>query len=163
MLNRSTNNHTHYVGDLERNYTNIGTSAIPDGTIVWSDAVNSQYASLTSNMWATTTSLVSNIDSLQDWIPEVLSIFNNDFAKKTRKLDNDSFMVLLESLREDDREEYLGALGNVITHPDFRKLSDDMLTEMIKDLDELADRGINVEEHYNLDGYDSYKVLKKLR
>jgi len=120
----------------------------------------------TTATWPTQSDLISSYDwsnNISKWVPEVLSIFNNDFARKTRKLDDVAFMVLLESLKEDDREEYLGALGNVITHPDFRKLSDKVLTELINDLEELVNRGINVEEHYNLDNYESYKVLKKLR
>ena len=67
-------------------------------------------------------------------------------------------------MKEDDYDKYLMAITEVITHTSFRMLTDEYLTEIAADI-EKAEREykFSIEDHYNLDDFPSYKLLRKLQ
>ena len=92
------------------------------------------------------------------------NVFTANFAKYTRTLNEEAFIKMLETMKADDYNDYINSLHDVIIHPGFRILSDILLTELIKDIEYLEDdRGLKIEDHYDLDEYDSFRALRKLR
>jgi hypothetical protein len=89
---------------------------------------------------------------------------HQNFNKNHRKLSFESFVIVLETMKEDDYDKYLMAITDVITHTGFRMLTDEYLTEIAVDI-EKAEREytFSIEDHYNLDDFPSYKLLRKLQ
>jgi hypothetical protein len=106
---------------------------------------------------------ISNISSICDITSEI-AIPTTGFNRKHRKISYEEFLILLETMREDNYTEYLEAIYDIITHPGFRMLSDEYLTEFAKDIEEAEQRYyFEIEDYYNLDDFTSFKLLRKLR
>jgi hypothetical protein len=88
----------------------------------------------------------------------------NGFAKNSRNLDCKSFIILLETIKVDDYSQYMKNIADTIMHPGFRQLTDEYLSEIVLDIEKAEKAlGFNIEDHYNLDNFPSFKLLKKIK
>ena len=134
---------------LDALMNNIATTTSLSNTLDLSDDVSSIYSSHTAG-----TFYVGNLTE---------NLIDNSFNKNTRKLSEESFRILLETVKEDNHSKYIENIANIVTRPGFRMLSDEYLTEIALDIAEAEKKyGFAIEDYYDLDNFPSFKLLRKI-
>jgi hypothetical protein len=166
-LNNTTTTTTNidYDSDSISGDAYYNNSIYPSTSIDFTTTTDLDYGSVSpSTGWTTTTTTPGT--SLTWVTSDELEPYRTPtfgFNKSHRKLPYDKFLVVLETMKEDDYDNYLESLADVIVRPAFRILPEEFLIENIKDIEEIEKLfGIDISDYYNLDDFYSFRLLKTL-
>lgn len=129
------------------------------------DALTSTDTSFSSDYYSTsTTPIINPSDYLTTHINSHMPLYLNNFNKMHRTLSEKDFISILNLLKVENTEEYLAALYDIITHPGFRKLSDEYLVEIATDIEKVElEYHVSISDHCNMDDYPGFKLLRVLK